>query len=71
MIFDLTFKTPDVLDQVEFQEPDPNDEEAPTIEEQRFDLKLALSKWLKYGENVTIRFNTTRMTATVVETGIQ
>lgn len=55
MIVTASFKTPDVLDYVLKHEPD-----AEGIEEK-------LSKWIKYGECITIEFDTEAMTAKVLE----
>lgn len=55
MTFRITFKTPDVFDQIE-------DDHYTRKELERF-----LDRWITYGEYVTIEFDTDAGTAKVVE----
>ena len=57
MIVIVNFKTPDVLDYV-LDDLDEADAE---------EIKEKLSKWIKYGENLAVEFDTDKMTATVKE----
>ena len=54
MIYRLTFKTPDVYDQLDSHELD------------RDAVIEAINEWVKYGEYVTIEFDTKKGTAIVV-----
>lgn len=84
MKFTVTFKTPDVLDQVESENMQPcaehlakdewGDEdcnscvEAEEREQDKRDLmKACAEKFVKWGEYVTIEFDTDANTATVVK----
>lgn len=54
MVFSLTFKTPDVIDQLAMNEED---------------LELAketVEKFVEYGEYITIQFDTEEQSATVI-----
>ena len=59
MIIRATFKTPDVLD---YSLADAGLDEDETAE-----AKEKLSKWIKYGECITVEFDTDKMTAEVQE----
>lgn len=69
MKFTLTFKTPDVFDQIDFGEPDKH-----SIDEEEWDeywirkqaIEKVCMKFLKYNEYVSIEFDTDAMTATVL-----
>lgn len=67
MTFRLAFKTPDVLDQIEeqFQPADGTLDEHELAEDRREKAKRFAQGWLRYGEYVTIVFNTEQGTATV------
>jgi hypothetical protein len=73
MIIHVTFKTPDaVADAVrdcvarEVSELGLNDDEAEDITDSRSDrIEAQLKKWVRYGEYVTVAFNTETGTATV------
>ena len=54
MKFSLTFKTPDVVDQLDDLD-----------DKKRNDAKNFLEKWIEYGEYVTIDFDTKLTTAKV------
>lgn len=60
----ITFKTPDALDYVLSSLH--SDYENVTEEEQE-QIRIQLEKWISYGENVTIEFDTENNTATVCE----
>ena len=82
--FTLTFKTPDVLDQVkelvqaevaaknpyhteEVYPPEEQlEEDEDEIEERMIHIQTSLEMWIKYREYITIEFDTTNDTATVV-----
>jgi len=53
MIFQLTFKTPEVEDQIE--------------NPLSLEIENILAKYIEYGEYITIEFNTESNIATVVE----
>lgn len=55
MKFCITFKTPDVLDQID-------DDHYPRKELERF-----LDRWVTYGEYVTIEFDTDAGSARIIE----
>lgn len=55
MKFQLTFKTPDAMDQLNLE-----------TEEQKHDITVFLEKWVKWGELVTIEFDSVRGTAKVI-----
>lgn len=61
MNFQLTFKTPDVLDQLR-EEVEGEDRE----EEQMEAAQDVIKKFLRYGESITVEFDTKTQTATVV-----
>lgn len=69
LILKLTFKTPDVMDQVDVQslflDLDNNDtfESREHLEEH---IREKLSKWIEYGEYVRIEFDLDKGTATVL-----
>ncbi len=79
MKFTITFKTPDVVtdtvyDQIKmkmYQEEEDiselTEEHYAEIEEQTDREKQKVAKWIKYGEYVTIEFDTDKGTATVQE----
>jgi hypothetical protein len=48
MQFTLTFKTPDIIDQL-------NDQ---FNEEEMNDIKVFLKQWIKYDEYITVKFDT-------------
>lgn len=56
----LGFKTPDVMD---YPEP-PWDEMS---EDARLAAEVAIKKWVKYGENLTVEIDTETGTCTVIE----
>ena len=60
----ITFKTPDALDYALSSLH--SDYENVTEEEQKR-IRIQLEKWISYGENVTIEFDTKNNTATVCE----
>ncbi len=67
MIFRVTFKTPDA---VEYAIKDIiSDIDSDEGEEQFAEAKEATEKWVKYGELVTVEFNTEAGTATVIPVG--
>lgn len=83
MKFSITFKTPDVLDQIEADNMEPcenhrnKDEwgdkdceacvEAEEIEQaKRNEMKVCAEEFIKYGEYVTIEFDTHEKTARAV-----
>lgn len=74
MKLSLTFKTPDVimplvyvlLEQLPAEEREEEDD-AYLLEELEEDLKEKLSKWIEYGELVTIEFDLEAGTAKVLE----
>lgn len=74
MRFTLTFKTPDVLDKLidiayknitDEDVEDAGDREA-LIEEKVGEVREFLEQWVKYGEQVTIGFDTRTNKATVL-----
>lgn len=68
MKFSITFKTPDVTDSISKYEVKDYMEENPSFEtpgEAILDIQKFLSKWLRYGELVTIEFDTVAKTAIV------
>mgnify|MGYP003402471411 CR=1 FL=1 len=68
MKFSFTFKTPDVTDSISKYDVEYYMEENPhfeTADEAIDDIQNFLSKWLKYGELVTITFDTVAQTAVV------
>lgn len=76
MKFRITFKTPDVVEDSisEFSYGSLSEEFGPNhpdFDEQREimedELHNIISKWVKYGEMITIEFDTVAKTATVVE----
>ena len=54
MIFDLMFKTPDVMDQLEINDPD-----------KREAAEKFLEEFIEYREYIRVRFDTEASTATV------
>jgi hypothetical protein len=82
MLIKLTFKTPDVVaiaaaDAVEYLEPkteqelqqfhDVDDNLEYWREDRQKEIEQQLARWIEYGENVTIKFDLTAGTATVVQ----
>lgn len=57
MKFRLTFKTPDVLEQIKEQLPDPEAEPA---------FRRLADKYVKFAEYITVEFDTITQTAVVV-----
>ena len=53
--FQLTFKTPDVIDQLDM-----------TDGEEKESLKTFLNSWVQYGELIKIEFDSVRRTARVI-----
>lgn len=67
MKFRLTFKTPDVLDQMVDQfEPAPVGHETGETDE-FYDATQFAKRYVKYGEEITIEFDTEKGTAVAVE----
>lgn len=58
MKFCLTFKTPDVLEQLDY--------ETFTLEES-YKIQEFAKKFIKYGEYITVEFDTEKQTAKVIE----
>lgn len=60
----ITFKTPDAVDYAirDTFIPAESDEDSVTIK----DIENKLSKWVKYGEMITVEFDLEAMTAEVV-----
>lgn len=56
MVFDVEFKTPDVMDQA----PDGMSEEEKAV------VQELVKKFLKYEEYITVRFNTDDKTAIII-----
>lgn len=79
MKFTLTFKTPDVLEQLEDSacdlamaaaddDADPDDEEIQEATAEHQDTMRAFAKqWVKYDECITVEFDTEAKTATVMK----
>lgn len=68
MKFSITFKTPDVIDSISKYDVEYYRKENPhfeTDEEAVEDIRDFLSKWLRYGELVTIDFDTVAQTSVV------
>lgn len=64
MIITLNFKTPDVIDAaLEDYDFDPEDETAITPDQ----VREILSRWVEYGECVTIQIDIDALTAKVLE----
>jgi hypothetical protein len=63
----LTFKTPDVIDQIadriKHDDSIPDDEKEDCIKEEQ----KKLEQWLIYGENIVVHFDTDIMVATVLK----
>ncbi len=68
MTFTITFKTPDVLDQIGLVEPgrDATEEEQDEYYTQKEKIDKVCSKFMKWNEYVSIEFDSEAMTATVV-----
>lgn len=69
MKFTLTFKCPDVLDQVD--NPEPNED--PYIEEEwdkyysnKAEISKIVEKFIRWGELITVEFDTETLTAVVI-----
>jgi len=60
----ITFKTPDALD---YALSSLHSEYENVTDEEKEQIRLQLQKWISYGENVTIEFDTKNNTATVCE----
>lgn len=58
MKFILTFKTPDVLDQIEMENYSQLEMNA---------MKPVINKFIEFGEYISVQFDTEEMTATVLE----
>ena len=68
MKFTLTFKTPDVLDQIGLIEPDRfcnNEEVWNEYDVKKAEVDKVVSKFITYGEYVSIEFDSEAMTAIV------
>ncbi len=63
----LTFKTPDVLDQLDrkiYYDDDITDEE---LDEKIDEARSIISKWIEYSEYLTVEFDLENQTAKVLE----
>jgi len=58
MKFTLSFKTPDVLDQLDYDIQD---------EDQRYEADATANKFLQYGECINVEFDTKEQTAIVLK----
>ncbi len=61
----LTFKTPDIIDQVLYTLLDEHDSTEVT-DEMEEDIREKLSKWVKFGEYIRVEIDTEADTATVL-----
>ena len=64
MKFTLTFKTPDLIDQVQSED---GENYTWLAEEEQKPIEAIFKKFIKYGEYCSIKFDTDTMTATVLE----
>lgn len=65
MKFTLTFKTPDMTDQILDKYPESQDEDDALYEEKLL-IKRLLDKYISYGEYINIEFDTKTMEAKVL-----
>lgn len=66
MKFQLTFKTPDILDEISFDPKGMSVEEREDALNSRFKCEKTAKKYVEYGEYITIEFDTSDNSARAI-----